>query len=207
MRGLPIAVVVCCAMAGAAPAQPTPAFGITVVIPSGLEGKIYHIRHNTSHLPDFGKMKAKGMIYTTSLNIPAQAFDQGFPGVTKRFEWFAIDYSGKFWVSKPGSYSFQLTSDDGSKLFVDDALVNDQLRDYWGKQAIREWAERDIIGDRMTLSVIEVVEHYGNFIVTASVDGDFDKRGLPDPLVLCFYFTPHKGRIAQLIILRNRHDI
>src|SRR5690348_10564986 len=125
MRGLPIAVVVCCAMAGAAPAQPTPAFGITVVIPSGLEGKIYHIRHNTSHLPDFGKMKAKGMIYTTSLNIPAQAFDQGFPGVTKRFEWFAIDYSGKFWVSKPGSYSFQLTSDDGSKLFVDDALVID----------------------------------------------------------------------------------
>lgn len=125
MRGLPIAVVVCCAMAGAAPAQPTPAFGITVVIPSGLEGKIYHIRHNTSHLPDFGKMKPKGMIYTTSLNIPAQAFDQGFPGVTKRFEWFAIDYSGKFWVSKPGTYSFQLTSDDGSKLFVDDALVID----------------------------------------------------------------------------------
>jgi ketosteroid isomerase-like protein len=23
--------------------------------------------------------------------------------------------------------------------FVDDALVNDQLRDYWGKPAIREW--------------------------------------------------------------------
>ena len=30
--------------------------------------------------------------------------------------------------------------------FVDDALVNDQLRDYWGKPAIREWAARDIIG-------------------------------------------------------------
>ena len=24
--------------------------------------------------------------------------------------------------------------------FADDALVNDQLRDYWGKPAIREWA-------------------------------------------------------------------
>ena len=28
--------------------------------------------------------------------------------------------------------------------FADDALVNDQLRDYWGKSAIREWAARDI---------------------------------------------------------------
>jgi ketosteroid isomerase-like protein len=30
--------------------------------------------------------------------------------------------------------------------FADDALVNDQLRDYWGKPAIKEWAARDIIG-------------------------------------------------------------
>jgi ketosteroid isomerase-like protein len=29
--------------------------------------------------------------------------------------------------------------------FAEDALVNDQLRDYWGKPAIREWAKRDII--------------------------------------------------------------
>ena len=26
--------------------------------------------------------------------------------------------------------------------FAEDALVNDQLRDYWGKPAIREWAIR-----------------------------------------------------------------
>jgi hypothetical protein len=91
--------------------------------------------------------------------------------------------------------------------FAEDALVNDQLRDYWGKAAIREWAERDIIGERLTMTVTTVVEHYGNFIVTADVDGSFDKRGLPDPLVLAFYFTPHGDRIIQLIILRNRHDI
>jgi hypothetical protein len=91
--------------------------------------------------------------------------------------------------------------------FAEDALVNDQLRDYWGKPAIREWAERDIIGERLTMAVTTVVEHYGNFIVTADVDGSFDKRGLPDPLVLAFYFTPHGNRIVQLIILRNRHDI
>jgi hypothetical protein len=67
--------------------------------------------------------------------------------------------------------------------FADDPLVNDQLRDYWGKVAIRDWAERDIIGDRLTIALTKIASHYGNFIVTANVDGNFDKRGLPAPLV------------------------
>lgn len=92
-------------------------------------------------------------------------------------------------------------------IFVDDALVNDQLCDYWGKTAIRAWAQQDIIGEKMTMNVTLIVEHYGNFIVTANIDGDFDKRGLPDPLVLAFYFTPNGDKITQLIILRNRSDI
>ena len=91
--------------------------------------------------------------------------------------------------------------------FAEDALVNDQLRDYWGKPAIREWAKRDIIGERLTMKVTKVINHYGNFIVTASVDGNYDKRGLPDPLVLAFYFTAQSDLITQLIILRNRFDI
>ena len=91
--------------------------------------------------------------------------------------------------------------------FAEDALVNDQLRDYWGKPAIREWAKRDIIGERLTMNVTKVINHYGNFIVTASVDGNYDKRGLPDSLVLAFYFTAQSDLITQLIILRNRFDI
>ena len=91
--------------------------------------------------------------------------------------------------------------------FADDALVNDQLRDYWGKPAIREWAKRDIIDASLRMDVTKVIEHYGNFIVTANVVGKFDMTGLPDPLVYAFYFTPHGARIVQLIILRNRHDI
>jgi hypothetical protein len=91
--------------------------------------------------------------------------------------------------------------------FAEDALVNDQLRDYWGKPAIREWAKRDIIGERLTMNVTKVINHYNNFIVTANVDGNFDKRGLPDPLVLAFYFTAQSDLIVQLIILRNRYDI
>jgi hypothetical protein len=93
------------------------------------------------------------------------------------------------------------------ELFADDALVNDQLRDYWGKAAIKEWAERDIVGQSLTMDVTTVIEHYGNLIVTANVRGKFDMTGLPDPLVYAFSFTPHGDRIVQLIILRNRYDV
>jgi hypothetical protein len=91
--------------------------------------------------------------------------------------------------------------------FVDDALVNDQLVDYWGKEAIAAWAARDIIGERLTLKVVNTVQHYGHSIVTAHVDGLFDKRGLPDPLVLVFYFSSYNNKIVQLIILRNQSGI
>ena len=91
--------------------------------------------------------------------------------------------------------------------FSEDALVNDQLIDHWGKPAIREWAARDIIGAGLTMHVTAVVQHYSNVIVTANIDGKFDKRGLPNPLVLALYFTPHDDKIVQLIILRNRYDV
>ena len=104
--------------------EPIPTFGTTVVIPSGLRGVIYHIRKNTFQLPvNFQKRKPAGVIYTESLNVPPQNFRQGFPGVTKRFEWFAIDYTGRFWVQKPGLYRFALTSDDGARLYIDGELV------------------------------------------------------------------------------------
>lgn len=100
-------------------------FGTTVVMPSGLRGVVYHIRRNTTRLPNFHKLKPAGAIYTSSLNVPSQDFRQGFPGVTKRFEWFAIDYTGRFWIDKPGEYNFVLTSDDGAVLYIDDDMVVD----------------------------------------------------------------------------------
>jgi hypothetical protein len=91
--------------------------------------------------------------------------------------------------------------------FVDDALVNDQLIEHWGKEAIAAWATHDIIGERLTLEVVKTVQHYGQTIVTAHVDGLFDKRGLPDPLILAFYFSSCENKIVQLIILRNHAGI
>ncbi|HTS25469.1 MAG TPA: PA14 domain-containing protein [Bryobacteraceae bacterium] len=99
--------------------EPIYTFGTTVADNSGFRGEIYHIAPGRSKLPDFSKLNPVGVIYTPYLCVPPRAFDQGFPGVTDRFEWFAIDYSGRFWISEPGAYRFSLASDDGSILYID----------------------------------------------------------------------------------------
>ena len=82
-------------------------------------------------LPNFRHMHPVGSIYTTSLNVWPQSFDEGFPNITDRFEWFAIEYTGKFWLENPGRYRFSLLSDDGAKLYLNDKVVidNDGVHD------------------------------------------------------------------------------
>ena len=95
---------------------------------------------------------------------------------------------------------------DGDALigwFADDAFVNDARREFWGKQAIRAWLDREIIGDKVTMDVTTTSEHCGEVIVRAVMDGEYDKTGLPDPLVLTYYFTVRGDRIARLIIILN----
>jgi hypothetical protein len=102
-----------------------PTFGTTVVDTSGLQGQLYLIPVDSDRLPNFKHLKPVGTLYTTRLNIPNTYFEQGFPGVTSRFEWFAIDYTGRFWINQAGSYRFGLISDDGSKLYIDGHVVID----------------------------------------------------------------------------------
>jgi ketosteroid isomerase-like protein len=89
-------------------------------------------------------------------------------------------------------------------VFTDDALVNDTQREFWGGVAIGKWAEREIFGAHVTMEVMHAVDHYGDVVVTARLDGTYDKTGLPDPLILTFYFTVREGKITMLIILLNK---
>jgi len=113
----------CGAQESVPPKEAIARFGTTVVASSGLSGGIYHISPGTPKLPKFKRLKPLGFIYTTRLNVPESNFMEGFPGVTGRFEWFAIDYNGRFWIEKPGKYQFSLASDDGSKLYIDRRMV------------------------------------------------------------------------------------
>jgi ketosteroid isomerase-like protein len=89
-------------------------------------------------------------------------------------------------------------------VFADDALVNDIRREFGGRTAIRRWLEREIAGVKVTMDVTAVREHYGTTIAEVRVDGEYDKTGLPDPLILTYYFSVAGDRITQLIIISNQ---
>jgi len=100
-------------------------FGTAKKNPFIFTGAIYYLPEGTNRLPDFSKLKPVGKIYTEVLNITPRRFDQGFPGVTDRFEWFAIDYKGKIYIPEDGTYNFSLLSDDGAKLIIDGKIIID----------------------------------------------------------------------------------
>jgi hypothetical protein len=108
-------------------APPAATFGTTVVLAAGLRGTVYFIPKDTMVLPDFedNRVQRAGEVWTDMLNVPPSHWRSGFPGLTERFEWFAIDYNGRFWIDKPGRYLFALVSDDGSRLFLDGTPVVD----------------------------------------------------------------------------------
>lgn len=99
-------------------------FGTDEKMAFSLVGTIYYLPKRTSRLPlNFDKYEAVGKVYVNKLDIPTRSFSTGFPGITDRFEWFAIDYHGAFLIDSAQWFDFALFSDDGSKLFIDGKLV------------------------------------------------------------------------------------
>src|SRR6476646_8918617 len=87
--------------------------------------------------------------------------------------------------------------------FADDELVNDVRREFWGKHAIRGWVREEIVGDRVTVEPIDVIEHHGQVILRGRYDGEYDKTNLPEELILTSYFTVRDRKIVTLIIIHN----
>ena len=107
-----------------APSSAT-AFGSTTKGELSIEGKIYFIPEKAEKLPNFATLKSQGSIFTDRWEVGPREFTTGFPGLTDRFEWFAIDYQGPIYVPVAGAYTFRLASDDGSKLYIDGVVVVD----------------------------------------------------------------------------------
>ena len=87
--------------------------------------------------------------------------------------------------------------------FSSDALVNDARREFWGADSIRRWVAKEIVGDHVTIVVIEAIDHHGLIIVRGRYDGDFDKTNLPGELIMTNYFTVLDDKIDSLFIIRN----
>ena len=88
--------------------------------------------------------------------------------------------------------------------FAPDAYVNDNRREIRGIDAIRRFIAKEFVGDRVTMEVREIIDHYGDIIVRAKYDGDYDKTNLPDELIMSSYFVLRDGKIVSLAIIRNQ---
>jgi hypothetical protein len=88
--------------------------------------------------------------------------------------------------------------------FAPDAYVNDARREISGADAIRRWVAKEMVGDRVTMEVREVIDHHGDFIVRARYDGNYDKTNLPKELVMSNYFSLRGGKIISLAVIFNQ---
>ncbi len=88
--------------------------------PSGAwRGEICFVPRGTTSLKAVGSCPRAGELRTDIINVSPRQFDQGFPGVTNRYEYFAIKYTGTFTVRVPGNYRFRVRADDGAILTID----------------------------------------------------------------------------------------
>jgi ketosteroid isomerase-like protein len=68
--------------------------------------------------------------------------------------------------------------------FAESAVVVDGGREFRGIDAIKAWSDHEIMDTQVTLEVLEVADHDGEVTITTKVDGNFDRTGLPDPVII-----------------------
>jgi hypothetical protein len=94
--------------------------------PSGaFRADVCFIPGRVSTLKEIRACEPAATFFTNELNVPPRAFNEGFPGITERTEWFRIEYRGKFKVKVADYYTFRLLSDDGAILYIDGHKIID----------------------------------------------------------------------------------
>jgi hypothetical protein len=88
--------------------------------------------------------------------------------------------------------------------FAEDAYVNDARREFAGIEAIRRWVAKEMVGDKVSIDVREVLDHHGDTIVRGAYDGTFDKTNLPEEIILSNYFSVRDGKIVSLVVIFNQ---
>jgi len=93
-------------------------------------------------------------------------------------------------------------------LFADSAVVNDVGREFRDLDAIKEWSEKEIFAPLVTLKVIGVADRGAETVLTTRVEGNFDRTGLPDPVIINHAIRADAGRIVSLTcrLAVERHE-
>ncbi len=82
--------------------------------------------------------------------------------------------------------------------FTETAVVQDAGRTFRGMPAIKAWSDREIFDARVTLEVMDVADRNGEVTIKTKVDGNFDRTGLPDPVVIDHHITVQGDKIVRL---------
>ena len=82
--------------------------------------------------------------------------------------------------------------------FSETTVLTDEGQEYHGIAAIKKWSDERLIGANVTFEITEITVGADVSIVTAEVDGDFDKTGLPDPFVMALHFVTSGSKIERL---------
>jgi hypothetical protein len=99
------------------------------------------------------------------------------------------------------SYVRAINGDDATgfiALFTDNAVVDDAGREFRGTAAIKEWSDREIFGAQVKIEVLDSKGKEGETVLTTKVDGNFDRTGLPDPVIITHRVTVANGKIVGL---------
>ena len=82
--------------------------------------------------------------------------------------------------------------------FAETAVITDEGHEYQGSAAIKKWSDEKLFGANVTFNIIDIRRSGDTSVVTAEVDGDFDKTGLPNPFVMALHFVTSGSRIIRL---------
>ena len=110
------------------------------------------------------------------------------PAVIEKFIEATNDHNGENFIS----------------CFAGDAYVNDAARSFRGKEQIKKWSDKEMIGDKVTIKPDTIVGHYGDYRITALTDGNYDKKLAPDPLYLDYFFTVKDDKIIRMFVILNK---
>ena len=102
-------------------------FGTEVMPGHGLIGQVFVPGGAIFRMPNFQRLTPIYTFVTADLNVPTRNYTEGFPTPEMQsvVENFAIRFRAELRVDVPGVYTFELYSDDGSKLYINGKRVVD----------------------------------------------------------------------------------
>ncbi|MCI0443559.1 nuclear transport factor 2 family protein [bacterium] len=114
-------------------------------------------------------------------------------------------------IPKPIATFIEATNKHNSQEFLnviaDTAVIHDEGHDYHGIAEIKGWSDENLFGTKVSLEPLKIIEQRDNTIVRMKIDGNFDKTGLPDPLIMDFHFTIDSDKISRLNIRLPNHKM